>query len=283
MPQSVARVDEKIPQRKLVSVLAGRLQRYGNLVLGRIVELLGNRIRVGGMVFSIDSPTIKLAQKWSLFSEDHEPHEHALLNRWLPTDLPIVEFGGGIGVISCSSNRRLVRPEEHIVVKAHPGLIPLLERNRDLNGCRFQIRHKALAYGAESVRFNLCWSLFGGRVGDPSDNSVLVPSTSLKAIADESGFDQISVICDIEGTEAALVDREMDTLRHRVRFLLVEIHPDVIGDESAGLGLFRRSWRPASYYEVSLAAIGRSHAIDPTNSQRSPTRRKCIFMAIWIN
>ncbi len=233
MPQSVARVDEKIAQPTPIARISRGLRRYSTLALGRIVELLGNRIRVGGMVFSIDSPTIKVAQKWSLYSEEHEPHERDLLKRWLPIDLPIVEFGGGIGVISCTSNRKLIRPEQHIVVEANPGLIPLLERNRDWNGCRFQIRHKALAYDAESVRFKLDWNLFGGRVGDSTDNSVLVPSTSLKAIADELGFDQISVICDIEGAEAALVDRELDTLRHRVRFFLVEIHPDIIGDKSA--------------------------------------------------
>jgi FkbM family methyltransferase len=185
------------------------------------------------MVFSIDSPIIKTVEKCGLYFESHEPDERALLNNGPPRDLPVVEFGGGIGVISCVTNRKLAKPENHIVVEANPDLVPLLERNRDLNGCRFRVVHKALAYDAAEVRFNYHWSLFGGGLDSPSEKSVSVPSTSLKAIADAAGFDKFSVICDVEGAEAALVEREIDTLRERVRFLLVEIHPDIIKDEGA--------------------------------------------------
>ena len=89
-----------------------------------------------------------------------------------------------------------------------------------------------MAYDSESVRFSLHWNLFGGRLGDHGEKSVLVPATSLKAVADGAGFNQVSVICDVEGAEALLIERELDTLRNRVRFLLVEIHPDIIGDEA---------------------------------------------------
>jgi FkbM family methyltransferase len=233
MPQLSAHADKKIPERGFIPVFKRRLTWYGTLALGRIVELMGNRTRVDGMVFSIDSPAIKTIEKWGLFFDQHEPDEQALLNQGPPTDLPLVEFGGGIGVISCLTNRKLVRPEQHVVVEANPGLVPLLERNRDLNGCRFQVINKALAYDAENVQFNLHYSLFGGGLNKPSDNVVSVPSTSLKSIADGAGFDQFSVICDIEGAEASLVEREIDTLRQHVRFLLVEVHPDIIGDEGA--------------------------------------------------
>ena len=74
-------------------------------------------------------------------------------------------------------------------------------------------------------------NILGGRMVDAGESFVLVPSTTLKAITDEFGFDQFSVICDTEGMEAALVEREIDTLRQRARFLLVEIHPDIIGDD----------------------------------------------------
>ena len=94
--------------------------------------------------FRSTRPSVNRAQKWGLYTEPHEPHERALLKRWLPKDLPIVEFGGGIGVVSCSANRRLDRPEQHIVIEANPAVTPLLEQNRDLNGCRFQVKNMAL-------------------------------------------------------------------------------------------------------------------------------------------
>ena len=51
----------------------------------------------------------------------------------------IVEFGGGIGVISCLANRRIGQRDRHIVVEANPHLIPLLEKNRSLNRCAFTV------------------------------------------------------------------------------------------------------------------------------------------------
>jgi FkbM family methyltransferase len=227
----MAKVDEKPKAPKHKSRFAARVGHYWSRALGRAFEVLGDRLRIDGMVFSLDAPVINRAQKWSLFTQQHEEHERALVKRWLPNDLPIIEFGGAIGVVSCSANRKLNKPEQHIVVEANAEIIPLLERNRDLNGCRFQIKNKALAYDAESVRFSLHWNPFGGRLGDHGEKSVSVPSVSLNAILDESGFDQISVICDVEGAEAMLVDRELDTLRNHVKFFLVEIHPDAIGAE----------------------------------------------------
>jgi FkbM family methyltransferase len=227
----MASVDEKSAQSKPKSRFASRINHYWHRALGRAFELLGDRLRIDGMVFSLDAPVINRAHKWSLFTQQHEEHERGLVKRWLPEHLPIIEFGGAIGVVSCSANRKLNNPEQHIVVEANPEIIPLLERNRDLNGCRFQIKNKALAYDAESVRFVLHWNPFGGRLGDHGEKSVSVPSVSLKAILDENGFDQVSVICDIEGAEAMLVDRELDTLRNHVKFFLVEIHPNAIGAE----------------------------------------------------
>ena len=67
-------------------------------------------------------------------------------------------------------------------------------------------------------------------VGGPGA-TVAVSATSLETIADDAGFDQISLICDVEGAEVMLVEREIDTLRRRVQLLLIEIHQRTIGEE----------------------------------------------------
>jgi FkbM family methyltransferase len=120
-----------------------------------------------------------------------------------------------------------------VVVEANPGIIPLLERNRDLNDCKFRVVNKALAYDTDMVAFGVHSSFPSSRIGYDQGTTVHVATTSLRAILEESGFDQISLICDIEGAEAALVERELETLRHQVRTLLVEIHPNLIGEEAA--------------------------------------------------
>jgi FkbM family methyltransferase len=233
---------EKVRQQGLPAIVRGRLRWYRDLLrvklvhshaLGRMITWTGNRVRLDGMVFSTDSPLIQSTEKSALFVGLHELHERSLLKRWLPVDLPVVEFGGGLGVVACAVNQRLVRPENHIVVEANPGVMQILERNRSLNACRFQVLHKALAYEVEAVEFSIEHNFLGSRIGGDSPRTVSVPTTSLRSLADTAGFDQMSVICDVEGAEASMVERELDMLCRRVQFLLVEIHPEFLGEEAA--------------------------------------------------
>jgi FkbM family methyltransferase len=155
-----------------------------------------------------------------------------------------VELGGGIGVVSCLANRKLSRPEQHIVVEANPALMRLLRQNRDLNGCQFHILNRALAYGTESVAFRLNSHFLSSRVGgDPdfagSDSTVSVPTTSLKSVIDHAGFGGLSLICDIEGAETSLVEREIDTIRKHAQCILVEIHPEIAGEEAVSVAVQR--------------------------------------------
>jgi FkbM family methyltransferase len=246
MVKSVAHYMEKIRLNGLPALMRRRLKWYWNIMglkyqnkhtVGKFVEMTGNRVRIEGMVFSLDSPAIETIRKGSLFFGIYESAERALLNQWLPPDLPVVEFGGGIGVVSCLANRKLVRPAQHIVVEANPNLISLLERNRDLNQCRFQVWNRALAYGTESVAFRIHSHFLSGRVegnkgSTDSGLTVPVPATSLKAVIEQSGFDQLSLICDIEGAEITLVEREIGTICQHVRCFLVELHPEITGEEA---------------------------------------------------
>jgi FkbM family methyltransferase len=223
-----------------------RLQWYWNIIgvkyqnnrtIGKLIETIGNRIRLEGMTFSVESPVIETHRKGTLLFGLHEAAERSLLNRCLPPDLPVIELGGGIGVVACLANRKLVRPEQHIVVEANPNLIPLLERNRDLNGCQFKIVNKALGYGTESLELRMDSNFLSGRVEDNTGSDVCgplvsVPATSLKAVIDESGFDQLSLICDIEGAETTLVEREINVIGQHVRCFFVEVHPQLTGAEA---------------------------------------------------
>lgn len=206
--------------------------RINNRTVGRLVELSGNRIRIGGLKFSVNSPGIDTAHKSTLFFGLHEIDERALVERWLPKNLPVVEFGGGLGVVSCMVNRLLERPERHVVVEANPFLLDLLTINRNLNRCSFQILNRVLTYGAEMAEFSLDSSFVSSRVGGSSGSMVSVPTTSLEGILNEAGFEQCSVVCDIEGAEIQLVEHEIDVIRRRAPFLLVELHPKTVGQDA---------------------------------------------------
>jgi FkbM family methyltransferase len=246
-PQPISHYVQRIREDGVRTIVRRRLRWYGgtafrtarawrNEMAGRFVERTGNRVRIAGLTFSVDSPLIATSQKGEMLFGLCESEERALLARSLRVDLPVVEFGGGMGVIACSTNRKLVHPDRHIVVEANSGMIPVLERNRDMNSCRFQVVNKALAYDSESVDFPVNPRFTASRIGGTTAGGVAmsVPTTSVAATADAAGFDQFTLICDIEGAEAALVETELDTLRRRVRFFLVEIHPGILGDDTVG-------------------------------------------------
>jgi FkbM family methyltransferase len=241
----IVRIWRKIDREGLGTILKRRLRWYWSMIrinnwfVGRMVEILGNRVRMEGLVFSVDSPSIETSHKSILVFGLHELDERSLLRRHLPRNLPIVECGGGLGVISCLANRRIDRPDRHVVVEANPNLIPLIERNRTLNGCQFMVVNKAIAYDSPIIKFNVNSNFVGSSIGVVSDEMVSVLAASMKETADAAGFDHFSLICDIEGAEAALVDREIDVLRERVPFILLEVHPGVIGSDAVDEMIFK--------------------------------------------
>src|SRR6267143_2806887 len=139
------------PLRRVVRPL-GRAKLVSHRLVGRLVELAGNQVTIEALHFSVDNPLITTRQKGLLDVGLHETGEIALACRYIVADLPVVELGGGIGVVSCIINRRLSRPTDHVVVDANADLIPTLEANRRLNGAGFRIRNVALAYGSVETR-----------------------------------------------------------------------------------------------------------------------------------
>ena len=201
---------------------------------GRLVEILGNTVNIEGCKFSVDSPAIPTHIKAHVASKNYEAPERAILKRFLNPDLPVIEFGGSIGVVSCLTNKRLHNPDRHVVVEANPDLVPLLEKNRDLNSCQFRVLPRAVAYGSDVITFYRSAFFLASNLhnawGDLPENAVRVPTTNLQNIVEEFGYERVTLICDIEGGEFDLVQHESDVLIERVEDFMVEVHAQ-LGDE----------------------------------------------------
>lgn len=296
MPASTPSRLQKLKDEGLSTLLLRRAFWYGELIknrfargtrphymeaAGRLVESRDNLVRLERMTFSTDLPTMDLVLKGDTFFGHYEAEQRTLLKRWLPPEFPVLEFGGGLGVVSCLANRMLKEPNNHIVVEANPQVVPLLESNRDRNGRSFRVVNRALAYGADTVEFQVFSSFADGRLNGVSGSdesvaptleelndkpglklvkksSISVPATTLEALADESGFDQFSLICDIEGSEALLVEHEIDVLRRRARFVLMEIHPHLLGQ--AGEAHVVQSMQAAGFTLLEECGINRAFA-----------------------
>jgi FkbM family methyltransferase len=201
----------------------------------QVIAMRGNIVEIDGCKFAVGAPVINRKNRF-LFNH-YEPGEREMIRKYINPKLPVIELGSAVGVISCITNRLLERPEQHVAIEANPQLIPVLRENRELNGCRFEILHRAIAYdGAEAV-FYLNENFTESSTCTTTDRPVRVATTTLEAVAEEYGFERFTLLCDIEGAEQYIITREAQVLSERVETLFIEIH-DALGetvcDELAG-------------------------------------------------
>lgn len=185
----------------------------------------------------IDGCTINLSDvrdrgtRIELITQAYELSERTAIRRYLRTDLPVVELGGSLGVVACVTNKRLRDPKAHVVVEANPLVIPHLQKNRQRNGCQFQVVNRAIAYGAPTISFRPSTNVAGTSIVRPGgEAAVTVDATDLARLVDEGGFEAFNLICDIEGVEYDLVCREGEVLR-KADSIIMETHARFIGEE----------------------------------------------------
>ena len=167
--------------------------------------------------------------KIAMLKNDYELPERTAIARYLRRDLPVVELGGSIGVVACVTNKLLKDRKAHLVVEANPLAIPHLERNRRRNRCQFEIVNRAIAYGADTVTFRPSSNMCGNTItGEGDEPPVTVPTTQLGDLVRHRGFEQFTLVCDIEGLECDLVSNEADVLRN-ADTIIMETHARLIG------------------------------------------------------
>jgi len=204
-----------------------------NWCYGKLLERRGNVVKIDGCTFSLDSPAITTQSKSKFMFDQYEKPEREAVMRFLDPALPVVEFGGSIGVVSCLTNRKLEHTESHVVVEANPVLVPLLIRNRNLNNCKFVVLPKMIGYGGDVGTFfaNSDNFVIGTGISTESESlqRVEVPTIDLRSILNEYGFQRCTLICDIEGGESDLLKYEADVLKDRVQTLILEVHEWSLG------------------------------------------------------
>ncbi len=187
-----------------------------------------------GCTFSLEMMPSN-AMKVSLLKKKYERIERHAVLQYVRPEYPVVELGACIGVVSCVTNRALKNPRAHVVVEANPNVIPILRNNRDCNQCEFEILNMAIAYDQPTVTFSPATDFRGtslrANIHQPSANPlVTVAAAQLGRIVEQRGYDCFTLICDIEGHEYELVQREQHIL-HRVDTLILETHARLIGED----------------------------------------------------
>lgn len=195
-----------------------------------LLALSRHYIQREGLSFYVRTPGMSIDFKASFWFDRYETAERALVRKYIHPDYPVIELGGGIGMIACVANKVLNTPAKHIVVEANPALIKVLERNKSLNNCEFEIVCAAYAATQSQVAFKLgaYYTTSHTITGVPpteAEREILVcAGENLRRLVDKAGFTGIGLICDIEGSEYELIDAEKEVLRQYVKTFIVEMH-----------------------------------------------------------
>jgi FkbM family methyltransferase len=231
---------------------------------GRFVELCGNKWQLDGLTFSLDAPPIVTSLKGRFFWNTYEDRERTLVKKHILPNLPVIEGGGSIGVISCLTNSLLKNPEKHLVVEANPDLFAILKKNRDLNHCQFEIVEAAMDENGPTVTFYLHRKSVGSSAQRATEKAITMPAVTVAGLLKRTGWEKVSLVVDIEGAEIDLIKHESEALKNHVAVFIVEMHPMISSEaeiaealatiERLGFTLKDRALDVYAYYNERLLA-----------------------------
>ena len=212
-----------------IGPLRGFWEKEAPWHVGKFVERTGNIVRLDGCQLDVSSTTFSTFQRGCLWLSRHEEPERMAVARFLDPGIPVIELGASTGVLSCLINRRLRQPKVHVAVEANPDLIPILESNRELNGCSFVVVHAAIAYNRRSIGFARGEDHLAGQADANVELEGAVETTSLRQLLARFKLERATLVCDIEGMEIEVWRQEADVVAERIAWVIVELHEAISG------------------------------------------------------
>jgi FkbM family methyltransferase len=211
-------------------------------LVGRVVaRMLHDRITSAGCDVDTSPAAISPSIKASLFWGLYESAEIRFVQRYLRTDLDVVELGSSLGVVTCHI-RRILPPGRRIVcVEADSSLLPILKSTLQRNACAGNV---TIVTGAiDYAPANRAGALFvpgptsiEGRLAAAGEAGahVRVRPLTLSDVLQRGGIDgAFTLVCDIEGAEAEVAVHEEAALA-RCQQAIVELHPATLDNAPVG-------------------------------------------------
>src|SRR5262245_46253549 len=126
-----------------------------------LVLRLPAKVQLGDGCFLTDVGSPSVSSRLGFWTGNHEAPERRLVRHLLP-NVPILEIGAGVGVVSVAAWRAAHCPRI-VVVEANPGVIEALRVNLQVNDVPAKIVHSALAYSGSSARLMVDEHWIAGR------------------------------------------------------------------------------------------------------------------------
>lgn len=187
-----------------------------------------------GVIINLQDSEVPNKILLDIYRGTYEKNELLAIEQYLTHEMDIVELGACLGFISCFSNKKKNQKRNHVVVEPNERMIPILQRNRDLNDCDFEIINRAYSTEEGQIEFQLSMNPLSSGTHRKGINKVSVPTISLADIISNYDLSNIALIVDIEGAECELIEQELDLLEEVASLLIIEFHEKKIeSDELA--------------------------------------------------
>lgn len=173
---------------------------------------------------------IPFAFKKQVMRGRYEEAERRLVDAYLDPNLPVIELGGSLGVLSAYIARHLSPQTPYWVVEANPDLIEICAQNANTQSRTLpvQVHNYAIAYGATSVSFAKSQNVHISRLAsDTAPGNVDIAARTLQQMVSAMGAtDSYSLIMDIEGAEYDVFENDRGAFQS-CQLCVVEIHPHI--------------------------------------------------------
>ena len=176
--------------------------------------------------------SVKRDVRHMIVSENYENEEFELITKWLPRDLPVIEFGGCLGVVSAHIRRSISPDVQLIVVEANPDIVDVCEDNakRPSPDSPTKVICGAIAYGVKEVSFQMRRNLHVSRIADEGEGNFVCPAFTLGNIVEQLPNEgPFALVCDIEGGEYEMMAADTSVLA-RCQTAIVETHASQFDD-----------------------------------------------------
>lgn len=211
-----------------------------HLRLARYLRRHGGNFDYHGIPVTVPE-RVPFAIKKKIIRGEYEEPERQLISRYLRRDLPLVELGGSLGIVSAFANLIVDPHLPYVIVEANSGLIEICRANASASGspARIEVVHAACAYHVPEVSFLVSDNIHGNRIAQTgTDRCATVPALTLAAIVEPRiGTAPYSLIMDIEGAEWDVFENDEDVLR-RCALAIIELHPEVFEERGGSVARF---------------------------------------------
>jgi FkbM family methyltransferase len=200
----------------------------GSARFGRFIAwLFNNQIpcwRYGNLSFDCSSPHITDVIKASIFWGVYEGSEIRFAQKYLNSELDVVELGGSIGILS-SHIAPKIAPKRLFSVEAWPNMERIIRTNWAKNGVlNAHLIVKAIGAPDEKLYFTKGDYNATGTVSNFFEKETIeIDSISLSQLLIDNKIEDFVLISDIEGSEISFILKDPESLKN-CQLIIMETH-----------------------------------------------------------